>query len=76
MSVTRSTEVNFAENQARRDRGELSLTECHRIGREHAAYGWSPAGMGFKPSAEQQAAYLEGYEAYGKALPHVSPYKP
>lgn len=56
--------VNFAENQQRWDRGEVSLEDCRRKGAEHAAYGWVKTGMGFKASDEQLAAYNRGFDEY------------
>lgn len=55
------TECNFAENQRKWDRGEVSVEDCFRKGAEHAAYGWTRHGLGFPGTPEQLDAYDRGY---------------
>lgn len=55
------SEVNFAENQQRRDLPDAPLEMCRHIGACHAAYRWSrtPDGHWNEP---QRQAYFEGYD--------------
>lgn len=59
-------EINFAEVQARFDRGEVTLQGCYRHGATHAAYGWACTPPGQFNEA-QKAAYRAGFE--GKRKP-------
>ena len=59
--IASATPVNFAENQERWDRGEVSPAACYRKGQEHAAYGWAHHGLGFPGNKEQRAAYDAGF---------------
>lgn len=57
-------QANYAENQERWDRGEVSLEACYKKGQEHRAYGFSCKGLGFHkaiPTPEQQKEYERGY---------------
>lgn len=56
---------NFAENQRRWDKGEVSLDECRAKGAEHAAYGWNRRGLGFLATQEQRDAYDKGWREAG-----------
>jgi hypothetical protein len=53
--------VNYAEVQARLDRGDFTLAECHRHGANHRAYEWA-----YNPPPQfdetQQDAYRKGYK--------------
>jgi len=62
---TPRAETNFAENQQRWDRGEVSPAACYRKGQEHRAYGWSSC-LGFEATPEQQAAYRAGCNGEAK----------
>ena len=56
-------DVNFAEIQARFDRGDVTLAECKRLGSMHRAYGWACTAPGQFNEA-QRAAYVDGF--YGR----------
>lgn len=58
-------EHNFAEAQARWDRGDVTPADCYRKGAEHAAYGWSRTGLGFPATPAQQAEYERGWRDHG-----------
>lgn len=52
--------MNYAELQARFDRGEVTPDECKRLGSTHAAYGWACTPPGHFTD-EQKAAYRAGF---------------
>ncbi len=62
--------MNFATNQEKWNKGEISLEGCFRKGQEHRAYGWAKIGLGFPPTQLQRTAYEAGY--YGRNVKIVS----
>jgi hypothetical protein len=57
--------MNYAELQARFDRGEFTDAECERLGSTHRAYGWSCTPPGHF-TEDQKAAYLRGFHGSDK----------
>lgn len=62
--------INFAENQRRWDRGEVTPADCYRKGQEHRAYNWHSC-LGFPATPEQEAAYRAGCN--GEPMPTQRP---